>query len=243
MFQSPAALRIQKDIEIRICFIEQFLRLEMIKSQKPVRLIQPVLPQERRTFSLQGRKVFIAVHGYERGIKNSFQVEFFIESFRHIQDLIVCLLGSSDDHLRALPRGDEPGSTFIQLDLLPVLLTLFLDDPHRSKYILSGLMRSEPPQSFCRREFYIDAHTIRQKSSEADQSLVCPGDSLYVDISLEIIYMPQFIQCRIDQFHRIIRAFQDAGTQEKPFDIISPVKFYCESAYLVRRKGCAHDVV
>ena len=48
-----------------------FFGTEAVKTQQPVRLIKPVLPQKRRP-SRQRRKILILIHLYECGIKTRF---------------------------------------------------------------------------------------------------------------------------------------------------------------------------
>ena len=46
--ERPVALRIQSDIKRIMGFTEKLVCAESIKPQQPVRLIQPVFPQQRR---------------------------------------------------------------------------------------------------------------------------------------------------------------------------------------------------
>src|SRR5699024_5949756 len=162
----------------------------MIKPQNPVRLITPVLPQKRRPASVVRTQVSVCVHSDKCRVKDSFQVKSAVKCLGRIQDLVIRFRRSSYDHLRALSRGDKAWRLLIQRDLLSVFRCLLLHKPHRSQYILSGLMRSKKPQSLCSRKFYIDAHAVGQESCETDQPLVSPRYRFHMDVSLKIIDMP-----------------------------------------------------
>ncbi|MNY52641.1 hypothetical protein D3C86_1883310 [compost metagenome] len=48
MIDGPAAFRIQQRVEVGRGFIQQLLSLKAVETQQPIRLIEPVLPQQRR---------------------------------------------------------------------------------------------------------------------------------------------------------------------------------------------------
>ena len=57
MAQRPTELRIDFQIEVRIGIVHDLIHFELIEAQEPVRLIQTVLPNQRRL--LQGRQPII----------------------------------------------------------------------------------------------------------------------------------------------------------------------------------------
>ena len=56
----PVALRIQEKVKIRSSLRQQFLCLKSVKAQQPVRLIQPVFPEKRRSLG-KDRQRFVLV--------------------------------------------------------------------------------------------------------------------------------------------------------------------------------------
>lgn len=60
---------------------------------------------------------------------------------------------------------------------------------------------------------------------------------------MELILLTQETQGFQHQFHRIMGIFHHSGTQEKPFNIISPVKAHRQFTDLLRGKGCSRNIV
>lgn len=48
MPERPVAFRVKQLVKIRALYRQKLIRLETVKPQQEVRLIQPVLPQQRR---------------------------------------------------------------------------------------------------------------------------------------------------------------------------------------------------
>ena len=57
MGNRPVALRVKLRIKKRVRLIQNLSRRKAVKPQKPVRLIQPVLPQKRRANLFLGKKL------------------------------------------------------------------------------------------------------------------------------------------------------------------------------------------
>ena len=72
MLQCPAAFWIQPWVKVRVGIIQQLGGLKAVKPQEPVRLVQAMLPQQRR-FSVQGRQQAIFHHRYIRGVEYALQ--------------------------------------------------------------------------------------------------------------------------------------------------------------------------
>ena len=72
MPQRPAALGVQPWVKVRVGVIQQLGGLKTVKPQEPVRLVQAMLPQQRR-FSVQGRQQAIFHHRYIRGVEHALQ--------------------------------------------------------------------------------------------------------------------------------------------------------------------------
>ena len=178
----------------------------MIVAQKPVRLIQPVLPQKRRPLSRPGRQVPVLIYMDKGRVKHPLQIEFLVQALRHLDDLKIRLRGGADDHLSALSGRHKPGRVPVELDLLTVLPAPVLNQAHGCEDLLPGLMRRQKAQPLCRRKLQIDTHPIRQESRPPDQLQAGSRDRLHMDIPLETILSSQLLQGRADQFHGIIRA-------------------------------------
>ena len=82
---------------------------------------------------------------------------------------------------------------------------LVLHQTHRCQYVLSGFVRCQKTQALRCRQFNIYAHSVCKKACHLYQPWVSARNCFHVDITLKITYVPESVQCRIDQFHRIIR--------------------------------------
>ena len=108
MAQGPVTLRVDEHIEIGAVLAQKLSGMETVIAEKPVGLIQPVLPQQGRgSAGVRQRRVFIERH--IGGEKHPLQVVLLVETLRHGQKLQVRLPGRSDDHLRTLSRRNEGG--------------------------------------------------------------------------------------------------------------------------------------
>ena len=105
MLNGPVTFRIKKQVKIRMFFINQFFRLEAVVTQQPVRLIQPVLTQQRRSARCV-RKTAVIGCFQETGIENTLHVIVPVKSLRNSHDLVIAFPGGTDDHLGTLAGGD-----------------------------------------------------------------------------------------------------------------------------------------
>ena len=70
MPQRPIRFGIQKHIEIGLLPAQKLLCLKAVKPQKPVRLIEPVLPKQGRA-SRKDRQVLILINADKGGVIHS----------------------------------------------------------------------------------------------------------------------------------------------------------------------------
>ncbi|MNI54715.1 hypothetical protein D3C73_1096220 [compost metagenome] len=141
MVDRPAALGIEQRIEVRGGFIEQLLGLKSVEAQQPVRLIQPVLPEQRR-LGIQGGQQRVLDDRGIGGIENPLQLILFVQAFRKVQNLIIRIRRCADDHLCALSCRCEARSMIVLNEVGAVLGNLILDQTHRLKNGLLALIRS-----------------------------------------------------------------------------------------------------
>ena len=101
MTQRPSELRIDFQIEVRIGIVHDLIHFELVETQEPVRLIQTVLPYQRRL--LQSRQpIIIFIDGDKSGIIDTFHRRTLIEGGRKAKDILIRIGRRPDNHLRAL---------------------------------------------------------------------------------------------------------------------------------------------
>ena len=69
MGHRPAALGVKLRIDVRVGLVQQLAGLKAVEPQQPVRLIEPVLPQQRRLGVQRGEKAVLH-HRHIGGIKH-----------------------------------------------------------------------------------------------------------------------------------------------------------------------------
>ena len=136
----------------------------MVVPQQPVRLVQPVLPQQGRLEAL-GRGEQPAVrHRHIGGVEYPLQPVLVVQPLGQHQNLPVALRRGADDHLGGLPCRGEPGgvSELGQLrlgggDAVP-------DLGHGGQDVGLFLVRSQQSQGGFRGQLNVDAEPVRQQA-------------------------------------------------------------------------------
>ena len=146
MPQGPAAFGVQTGVKGRGLLIQQLLCTEPVKPQQPVRLIEPMLPQQGRLGLLGGEKGTFH-HRHIGGEKYPFQLIPVIKPLRQPQNVEVAVRRGTHDHLGALARRGELGCVAVLDQFFFILNTSDLDLPHRSQYSGLRLFRGQSPQS------------------------------------------------------------------------------------------------
>ena len=146
MPEGPTALGIHLGVEVRMACIQQLLRPEAVKPQQPVRLIQPVLPQQGRLRVLGGQQGVLH-HRHVGGVEHPFELVAVIQPLGQPQDVEVRVRRGPHDQLGALPGRGEPGGVAVLHQLLPALLSPHPNLPHGSQDGLLRLVRGQGPKS------------------------------------------------------------------------------------------------
>ena len=223
-------------------FIEQFVRIEAVIAQKPIRLIESVLAQKRRFSCLCGQKRILDDRDIRR-IEHALELVFFIERRGERHYLIVAVGRCADYQLRALTAGGETRRVLISDKLRRALFYLICNKPHRAEYRLLCFVRRESLQAVVRRQLDIDAHSVREHAETGYQRVIRARDRLGVDISAEPVFFAQDAQSLNHTLAGIIGTADDGGREEKPLDIIAAIKIHRQLRELTRRKGRAADIV
>src|SRR5690606_4128129 len=92
-------------------------------------------------------------------------------------------------------------------------------------------------------EFQIDAHSIHIKSGFFDEFFASSGNRLEVNVSVIPFFQTQLLYDSHEAFHRIICIFENSGTQEEPFDVISSIEIHREFHHFINRKSRSFHIV
>ena len=122
MPQGPAAFGVQTGVKGRGLLIQQLLRPKPVKSQQPVRLIEPMFPQQGRFGFLGGEKGTL-YYRHIGGEKYPFQLIPVIKPLRQPQDVEVAVRRGTHDHLGALARRGELGRVAVLDQFFSILNT------------------------------------------------------------------------------------------------------------------------
>ena len=77
MLDRPVAFRVQIGVEVRMIGVQNLVRFELIEPQQPVRLIEPVLPQQRG-LGIQRGQAGILGHGDIGGVELPLEAVFLV---------------------------------------------------------------------------------------------------------------------------------------------------------------------
>ena len=213
-----------------------------VKTEQPVRLIEPVLAQERRLGVERGQKR-ILYHRHIRGVKHALEPVLIVKRLREVQNVQVIVRRCADDELRGLSGRRKFRRMAVLDELLPVLHAAVADLCHGAQDALLRLVRSERFETRFAWQLNIDAEPVGKKSKLFDQLRRCAGDRLGVDIAVEAIRIAQDRQRADHQLRRVVRRAQDAGGEEEPFNIVAAKEADRQLRKLFRREGRARRVV
>ena len=206
--QGPGALGVHPGIEIRVNLIQQLLRPEVVVPQQPVRLIQPVFPEQGRLKALAGGEQTAVRHGHVGRIEHPLELVAIIESLAQSEDLLVRLRGRPNDHLGRLSRWSEAGGVAVPDQLLEGGGDVIPDLAHRGQNILLGLVRAQQGQAALRRQFDVDAQPVAQGAQPPGEGRVRPGDGLGVNVAPETVLLPEQTQHGDHPFRGVVRIAQ-----------------------------------
>ena len=120
--------------------IQQFLGPEAVKAQQPVRLIEPVFPQQGRLDRF-GREQGVLHHRDIGRIEHMFELVPIVQSLGQAQDVQIAFRCGADNQLGALSGRSETGSMAVFGQLFPALMAPGLDLPHGGQDGALGLVR------------------------------------------------------------------------------------------------------
>ena len=235
MCHCPTGFRIEPTVEVRVRIVQQLRGPEAVEAQQPVRLIQPMLPQQRR-FCVESREEAVLHHRHICRVKHPLEPVLLVQRLRQSEDVPVIIAGGAHDKLRALPgRGKHRR--------VPVLGKLRLTLAHAVPYLSHGpqdrllrLIRRQRLQAGLRRQLNVDAETVRQQAQLFHQLRGRAGNGLGVDVAVEPVLLPQDAKRPYHLLGSIVRAAQYTAGKKQPFDVIPPVKTDGQLCKLSRRE-------
>ena len=216
--------------------------MESIISEQPVRLIEPVLPQQRG-LGVQRGQAGILGHGDVGGVEHPLEAVFLVHSLGQLEDVMIRLRRSPHDHLGALTGGREPGRFAVEGQFLPVGGSFHCDLLHGPEDGVPPLVRGQQFQAALAGQLHIDAQAVGQKAQLLQQFRAGAGDGLGVDVPAEMVFVPQQAQGLEHPLGGVVRADQHRAGQEQPLDVVAAVELDGQLGQLPRRKGGAGRIV
>ena len=214
----------------------------MIIAQQPVRLIEPVLPEQRRAGGGRGQ-AGIAVHWQIGGIKDPLQCIFFVKCFGEVHDMEVGFGTGPNDHLGTLSCRGKGGRMAIECDFFPAAGALHCDLPHGFQDGAPLFVGRQKGQAGFTGQLDVDRKPVCQKPQLLHQLGGCAGDGLGVDVTAEMMLPPQDAERFDHAFHGMIGGAEDRAGKKQPFNIISAVKADGELRQFPRLKGGTGNIV
>ena len=144
MVQRPGALGIHQGAEVRMGLVQQLLGPEVVKPQKPVSLIEPVLPEQGGLEGVPGGEEAAVRHGQIGREKDALELVCLVEPLGQQQNMPVALRRRADDHLGGLSCGSEARRMAVERQLLSGGLNTVPDLGHWGENGSAPLLRSQP---------------------------------------------------------------------------------------------------
>ena len=79
MLDGPVAFGVQKGVEVGAGIVQNLVRRKVVKAQQPVRLIEPVLPQQGRG-RVQSGQAAVLRHGDIGGVEHPLELVFLVKT-------------------------------------------------------------------------------------------------------------------------------------------------------------------
>ena len=243
MTQGPAALGVQTGIQIGLVFIQNLIRLEVVKPQQPVGLIEPVLAEKGRLEPLGGREEGAVGHGHVGGVKDPLEAVGAVEPLGEGQDLPVILSGGPYDHLGGLACRSKAGGVAIHLQLLLGDGDPVPNLPHRGQNGLLLLVRGQQGQTLGAGQLDVHAQPVGQQPQLLGKQGVGPGDGLGVDVAPKAVLLPQQAQTLDHPLGGVVRVPEDGGGEKEPLNVVAAVKAHGELTQFPGGEGGSGQVV
>ena len=224
MPQRPGALRVDPMVEIGLGLVQQLVRPEMVEAQQPVRLIEPVLPQQRRLEIFRGGQQCAGGHGHIGGVEDPLELIAVIERLGEGEDLQVVLRRGADDHLGGLTRRGKARGVAEEGHLLPGGGDPVPDPGHGGQNVLPLFVRGQLGQTLGGGQLDVHAQPVGKKPQPVGEQRIRPRNGLGVDVAPEAVLLAQQPEDGDHPLRGVIRVCQHRRGQEQPLDIVAPVE-------------------
>ena len=240
--EGPAALGVQPGVQIGVVLVQELVGAEVIVPQQPVRLIEPVLPEQGRPEALGGGEERAGGHGHIGGVEHPLEPVAAVEPLAEPEDVEVALRGGPHDHLGGLARRGEAGGVAEEAQLLPGAEDAVPDLPHGGEDGGLALVRGQPLQRRLGGQLDVHAQPVAQQAQPVGEQGVRPRDGLGVDIPREAP-LPQQPQLGDHPLGGVVRVPEDGGGEEEALDVVAPVEAGGELTELPGGEGGPGHVV
>ena len=222
--QGPGALGVQLGVQGGPVWGEELLRLEVVEPQQPVRLVQPVLPEQGRPEGLGGGEQRVCPHRDVGGEEHPLKAVLPVHPLGEFQDLVVALPGGPHDHLGGLARRGKGRGVAEPLPLGLGLADAVPDLGHGLEDVLGPLVRGQESQAPGGGELDVHRQPVGQPPQLGGEEGIGPGDGLGVDVPGKAVVRPEEGEGPDQQFRGVVWAAHHGGTEEEPFDVVAPVE-------------------
>ena len=224
MVQRPGALGVYQGVEVGIGFVQQLLSPEVVEPQQPVRLVEPVFPQQGRSEGLGGGEEPVVGHRHIGRVEHPLELVLVIEGLGKGEDVPVALRRGADNHLGGLPRRGEAGGVAEPGQLPPAGLNAIPDLGHGGQDGGLGLVGRQAAQALLAGQLDVDGQAVGQQAQPPGEEGVGPRDGLGVDIAAEAVLLPQQAQGLDHGLGGAVGAAPHGGGEEESLDVVAPVK-------------------
>ena len=150
---------------------------------------------------------------------------------------------STDNHLCALSRRCKSWCMTKYLSFLFAPQHSLLDILHRSKNTFKILFRCKCPKALFIGYLNIYTKTVGIQSCFVHQILTGTRDAFQMDVTMKTMYQTEIFYHTYKSFHRVIRTAHHTRAQEKPFNIVTPIKLNRQFHQFGNRKCSARNII
>ena len=241
-FQRPGQLgiHVERQHPVRARRLLHFIWTIAIEPHQPVRLIEPVFPDQGRTFERQDRAGI--GNRAEGRVIDPTQAVLPVKRAGPAHDLGIACPVRADDHLGRLPGRSKARS---RTEAPPRVLRLdnrAFEIAHRAFDHSRVLVWRQPGQPGNGGQFDIDRNAVGIESGLPDQFRISLRNGLKMNISPEIMLLTKNPRNLYELLHGVAGAFDDAGGEEQPFDVIAAIETERQVHHFLRREPRAPHV-
>ena len=124
-----------------------------------------------------------------------------------------------------------------------VLQHALLDESHRLEDTLVILLGSKEFQRRLTRYLNVYAHAVGPSSCLGQEFARSPGNTLQVDITVEVMHRPQVTHDSHKPLHRVVGRAHHATRQEESLDVIATIELHGYFLQFGYRERCPTNVV